>query len=71
MFQSLLPQEHLEAFLADYHEAYHFIKSEAPQSSVEWLMNMQEQFKPGFKCVKDNIRHANHHTLPKTNETDH
>ena len=40
-------------------------------ASTHWLSNMREQFKSGFKCVDDNLRHENHRTLPKTNETDH
>lgn len=68
--QPLSRQEILENFVADLVEARDFIESEAPQSSLQWLINMHEQFRPGFKCVKDNKRHANRRTLPKTNETD-
>ena len=58
--QPLSQQEQHEALLVEFDKAHKFITSAAPQSSQEWFDNMKEQFKDGFKCVEDNMRHANH-----------
>ena len=69
--QPLSRQERLEAILIEFEQARELIKSQALQASLEWLNNFEEQFKPGFRCVNDNLRHANRRTCPKTNERDH
>jgi len=68
--QPLSRQERLEAILTKLKQTQGLIKSQALVASIEWLDNFEDQFKSGFKCTDDNLRHANRRTCPKTNETD-
>ena len=68
--QPLSRQELIEAFRANLEESRRTFEIQAPQASIQWLENVQAQFKSGFKCMKDNVRDANRRTCPKTNETD-
>ena len=68
--QPLTQQELTEAFIANIYETLEYYTSQVDHVSIQWIHNMDTQFKPGFKCVKDNKRHMNRRTIPKTNETD-
>ena len=68
--QRLSRQELIEAFRANLEESRRTFELQAPQASIQWLKNVQAQFKSGFRCMKDNVRNANRRTCPKTNETD-
>ena len=68
--QPLSRRERIEAFKANLLETYEYYNTQADQASIQWIDNMDAQFKSGFKCVKDNKRHMNRRTCPKTNETD-
>ena len=67
--QPLSRQELIEAFRANLEESRRTFEIQAPQASLQWLENVQAQFKSGFNCLKDTARHANRRTNPKTNET--
>lgn len=69
--QPLSQQERFDAFKADLLEAYKLVDSQSSQASLQWLNNMKKHFKPGIKCVKDNLMHINQRTCPRTNERDH
>ena len=71
LLQPLSWLERAEAFEANLNATLDLIKSQAPYESFEWLDNMEKQFKSGFQCTMDNLRHANRCTCPKTNEKDH
>ena len=58
-----------EALKSGLHAACDLIDSQAPHESFEWLRNIEKQFEPGIKCTRDNLRHANRYTCPRTNET--
>src|SRR5258707_8960862 len=68
--QPLSRQECFEALKANLLEAYKLIDSRSSQVSLQWLSHMENQFKSGFKSVKDALRDANWRTCPKTNERD-
>lgn len=68
--QPLSQRERFEALKANLMEAYKYIDSQEDQASIQWIDNMEAQFKSGFKCIKDNLRHKNCCTCPKMNETD-
>ena len=65
--QPLSRQKRIEAVLMSLQQALELIESQGPHMSLQWLDNIEEQFRPGFEWVKDNLRHANHHV---SNETD-
>jgi len=69
--QPLSRQEFYEDLIVNLEKARKLIESQRHQASLQWFDNIREQFKSGFKCVDDNLRHANRRTCPKTNETDH
>ena len=62
-------QEIIETFRANLEESRRIFDLQASQASIQWLENIEAQFKAGFKCIKDNARDANRRTCPKTNET--
>ena len=71
LLQPLSWLEHAEAFKAHLYVMCNLVNSQAPQELFEWLDNMEEQFKSGTQCTKDNLRHANCCTCLKMNEKDH
>ena len=46
------------------------VSSQAVHGSFQWLDNTEEQLKPSFKWLDDNLRNINRHTRPKVNEKD-
>ena len=46
------------------------VSSQAVHGSLQWLGNTEEQLKPSFKWLDDNLRNTNRHTCPKTSEKD-
>ena len=63
-------QEHIATLKANILETLEFYTAQADHASLQWIHNMDAQFKAGFKCVKDNKRDMNRRTTPKTNELD-
>jgi len=60
-----------------YHEVWqHLVESlqlwdsQRHNASIEWMWNFKEQYRTGFKCKDDNLRHENHQRFPKMNEPD-
>src|SRR5258708_40266184 len=70
LLQPLFWQECMDAMAADLELALKIIKTQGHQAPLRWFDSMEAQFKSSVKWVKDNQRHANHCTSPKTNETD-
>ena len=68
--QPLSRQERFAILKANAVKLVNLIESQEHQASLQWLDNMEEKCKPAFKCMEDNLRHANRRTCPKTNETD-
>ena len=46
------------------------VSSQAVHGSLQWLDNTEEQLKPSFEWLDDNLRNINRRTCPKTNEKD-
>ena len=44
------------------------VSSQVVHGSFQWLDNTDEQIKPSFKWLDDNLRNINRRTCPKTNE---
>ena len=49
---------------------HEIVSSQAVHGSSQWLDNTEEQIKPSFKWLNDNLRNLNRRTCPKTNEKD-
>ena len=69
--QPLSQQEKFDAFAAKLEQAHKPILSKWPHASLQWLENVEQQFKPGLKCLEYDLQNACHHTCPKTNGKDH
>lgn len=68
--QPLTRRERAEAFFMELDHARELMEDQWRTAPMQWLDNIEGQFKAGFRCVNDNRRHARRHTCPKTNETD-